>query len=150
MLQFYALSVLLNVLVGLVLLYAKNYSKEAIDNEDGSLSDDEPSEEKSGSDAGFLDNQTFRLVLGIVSLFVGLLKILSPVAVAVIGDIIPALAGIVGGLVLLFEYYISSSSLETSLPEIFTTVAVHGRRYVGIACIVAGLLHFICPGVPLL
>ena len=150
MLQFYALSVLLNVLIGLVLLYAKNYSKESAEDDDDSLPDDAFSDDESSSDAGFLDNPTFRLVVGILSLFVGLLKILSPVSVAVIGDIIPAVAGLMGGFVLLFEYYISSSSLESSLPDIFTKIAVHGRRYVGIVCIAAGLLHFICPSVPLL
>ena len=157
MVQFYLLSVLLNVLVGLILVYAKNYisdSSELSLSEDFSLESDSSASRDSDSenDAGFLNNSTFRLVVGIAALFVGFMKILSVYNgdVPVLGDIIPAATGIVGSAILLLEYYTSKASVSMNLPDFVSKLLREGRRYVGIACIIAALLHFVCPKVPLL
>ncbi|MBQ0052107.1 MAG: hypothetical protein KBT11_08605 [Treponema sp.] len=132
MLQFYFLSILLNVVTGFVFLYA---SEENSENGIASLP--------------ILSDKTFRLVLGILMALTGLLKLLSPIQydIAFIGDLIPALAGLAGGASLLVEWYEEKSSVSLPLPEIIQTAFVEGRKYLGIFCIASGVLHFVFPRV---
>lgn len=92
---------------------------------------------------------TFRLVVAILSGLVGILKLLSTIQndVPVIGDLIPALAGLAACFALLVEYYIQKSTTEVKLPSVLNTVFISGRKYLGIFCIIAGVLHFIFPRV---
>ena len=88
MLQFYFLSIVCNAAAGFVLFRNEEYP----------VSDD----------PGFkfsIYNETFRMSLGVVTCLIGILKILSvvPGEVKIIGDLLPALAGILSGFILLFE-----------------------------------------------
>ena len=74
MLQFYFLSVMLNLLIGIMLVFNKEDSavEKLLDTED----------------------KLFQLVVGILSVFVVLIKLLSPVkGVPFFGDFLPALIG---------------------------------------------------------
>ena len=161
MLQFYFLSVLLNVVAGFVLIYASsNVKKPAFgsdysfddDLSNPSTSDDSPYDSSFGgieSDkpfSAFLNDKIFRLVLGIVCVFIGLIKLVYTVQndVALIGDLIPALAGLSGGSCLLVGYFLSAG---ISVPDFLENFFMSGKKFVGIFCIVAGLLHFIFPRV---
>ena len=97
----------------------------------------------------FFDDMTFRLVVAILSGLTGVLKLLSTVQndVPVIGDLIPAVAGLAACFALLIEFYIQKSKVELKLPAFLTTVFIGGRKYLGIFCIIAGVLHFIFPRV---
>lgn len=170
MLQFYFLSILLNLISGLVFLYSpKNSDGEASSNSfDDSLfsdSDDEnlsvSSQEDSKSDDSkskaksnlfavpFFQDASFRLVLGILMILTGLMKLLSPIQydVPVVGDLIPSLAGLFGGVSILIGWYQQKSSLDLNLPEVLDKIFVDGRKYLGIFCIAAAVLHFIFPRV---
>lgn len=165
MLQFYFLSILLNVLAGLVFVYTQekdfpesidfSVSEEEDVNKALEVSDDadselNPANPKKGILAlSFLDDKVFRLVIGILSGLVGVLKLLSPIQfdIAIVGDLIPALAGIAACLSLFVEYYQNNSNVEISLPENLNAIFVEGRKYLGIFCIIAGVLHFIFPRV---
>lgn len=166
MLQFYFLSVLLNVLCGFVLVYAaakssaRNsamYSSDDGDDFFNSIDGDTPlpdseTDERLRPFLSFLNDSTFRLVLGAVSMLVGFIKLFYSVRndIAVLGDLLPALAGLCGGSCLLFDYFDARSEFGLSIPEPLENVIVGGRRYIGLFCIVAGLLHFIFPKVILL
>lgn len=173
MLQFYFLSILLNVIAGLILVYATDFtSKNSVlpdaekNDFDVSDLDDEDSEKTTeeenddsvfdkrlsfaiNSKGTFFDDMTFRLVVAILSGLVGILKLLSTIQndVPVIGDLIPALAGLAACFALLVEYYIQKSTTEVKLPSVLNTVFISGRKYLGIFCIIAGVLHFIFPRV---
>lgn len=168
MLQFYFLSVLLNIVSGLIFLYSqKDSSSDEQDSASGSYDDifsDDSSDsdfssdgKNSKSDGGkskkleipFIDDSSFRLVLGILMILTGLMKLLSPIQydVPVIGDLIPALAGLAGGFSILIEWYKNKSTVGIALPEILDKIFVEGRKYLGIFCIAAGVLHFIFPRV---
>ncbi|MCR5724289.1 MAG: hypothetical protein K6G80_04290 [Treponema sp.] len=170
MLQFYFLSILLNVLAGLVLVYASDFTKKAsslttdITPNEGESEEPSESDEETVSDEGdsegssraeamfkgaFLDDMTFRMVLGIISVLGGIMKLLSPVKddIPVIGDLIPALAGIAAGAALLLEYYAVRNSLEEAFPVFIQRIFFEGRKYIGVFCIIAGLMHFIFPRV---
>ncbi|MDR3124021.1 MAG: hypothetical protein LBU16_09625 [Treponema sp.] len=131
MIQFYFLSILLNGLSGYALA--------------GYADDD-----AMALDTGFrfsLHNETCRFILGTATILVGLLKILSSLRgdVPVIGDIIPALAGLLAGFILVFEYYRSRSTLEPEHTEKIEQLLIHNKKWVGYFALTAALLHFLLP-----
>ncbi|MDR0389154.1 MAG: hypothetical protein LBH73_03720 [Spirochaetaceae bacterium] len=112
-------------------------------------------EAETSSETGFkfsLDNQNFRLALGIVSALTGVLKILSVVSgdIPVIGDLIPALTGFFAGFALIFKYYRQKSSLASERSEKIEALITVNQRWVGIAAMAAAALHFLFPTVLLL
>jgi len=132
MLQFYFLSILLNTITGLVLLFG---DREDID----TLSQVKI--------PALARDETFRLVLGILTGVTGFFKLLTAVRgdVPVIGDLVPAFAGLAGGFTLLYEFYKTRSTIEQDNLPPFIQKIITGRRYVGVACLVAAGFHFLFP-----
>ena len=141
MAQFYFLSVLLNILAGLILIFGRNLAETA------SIEDGDEDGESAISIGSFsLDNSGFRLVVGILCVFVALMKILSVFKgdVPVVGDLLPVLAGLISGASILLEYYVASSEDE---PLSQTPIAklIDWRKYIGTGCIAVAVLHFVFP-----
>jgi len=132
MLQFYFLSILLNLITGFVLLFADKDDMESFQGIKMPV---------------IAYDETFRLIIGILSGITGFFKLLTAVRgdVPVIGDLVPALAGLAGGFTLLYEFYRSRSSIEEDTLPQFVQKIVSSKRYVGIACIIAAILHFLFP-----
>lgn len=168
MLQFYFLSILLNIVCGLILVYATDFmntkneddllQEEPPAREDSVVDDDENSDDSLfdrkiqfaiNSKGSFFDDMTFRLVVAVLSGLTGLMKLLSTVQndVPVIGDLIPAIAGMAACFALLIEFYSKKSEASAHLPGLVSTIFVEGRKYLGVFCIIAGVLHFIFPRV---
>lgn len=184
MLQFYFLSILLNLVAGLIFIYvvkdegetslvlsdsddpfAEGSSSTSSDsnpetddldlNLDGESSSASETSKKSADGglgalvAPFLGDKTLQLVVGILSALTGLMKLLSPIQydIAIIGDLIPSLAGLAAGAVLLLDWYQERSEVELALPESIQGIYEGGRKYLGIFCIIAAVLHFIFPRV---
>lgn len=132
MLQFYFLSVLLNALTGILLVFA---GKDVLSGQD------------TASMPSIAYDETVRLVLGILTAVTGFFKLLTVIRgdIPVIGDLIPALAGLAAGTVLLYEFYRSRTHIEEdSLPSILLFI-VHSDKYIGIAAIISSVLHFFFP-----
>jgi hypothetical protein len=143
MLQFYLLSVLLNVLTGLVLFFSFGKAPAADDGQDGQFG-----KAVSIDDPALFENRTFRLVLGFATAIIGFLKLFVVAgSVLVFGDFLSVLAGLAGGLALLLDYFTASASIEVTLPRIIDLVFRRHVKYVGIFCIAAAALHFIFPRV---
>lgn len=136
MLQFYLLSILLNCVAGFILISNKTPQAE-----------NESLETKS-----ILKDKTFKLVIGIMCCFSALVKLLTsfPGAVPILGDLIPSVAGLLGGASLLIEYYITQSPSEAKLNPKLETIFIANKKYIGILCILSALLHFLFPKVILL
>jgi len=86
----------------------------------------------------------FRLAMGLITFVVGFLKLLSvtPGDVAVVGDLLPALMGMVMGAVLVFQYYQERVSVRSATIE-----SLHGfvERYaaaIGTIGIFIAVVHF--------
>jgi hypothetical protein len=136
MIQFYFLSILLNALTGYLLV---------MENDTGD----------STLETVFrfsLKNETIRLALGILTMLMGLLKILSSVQgdIPVIGDLIPALAGLGAGFLLVLEYYRGRSGQDSEKTEKVEGILVKHRRWVGFIALASAALHFLFPQVLLL
>jgi len=136
MVQFYALSVFINIIIGSL------------------LSIDGKSEE-----AGFfsrlkdvLEDRGFKFSLGILSLIIGLFKILTPTRgdIPVVGDLMPAVAGIVLGGVLLLEFFRTKSDVSSEAISKIEGAVAQNRKFIGITGIVIGILHFLMPAVPII
>ena len=136
MLQFYFLSILLNFIAGYILFTNKT-----------SQTENESLETKS-----IFKDKTFKLVIGILCCFTALVKLLTsfPGAVPILGDLIPSVAGLLGGASLLIEYYITQSPSEAKLNPKLETIFIANKKYIGILCILSALLHFLFPKVILL
>ena len=135
MLQFYFLSIVLNALSGYILITP---------DEGGVL------EFKKGFS---LKDETFKLVVGILSAVIGVLKLLSAVEgdVPVIGDLIPALSGFLCGFILIIEYYRGRSSIAISeQTEKVNRLLVSNKKIIGVIALIAAALHFLFPKVLLL
>jgi len=104
--------------------------------------------------SGFsIKDETFRLVVGVASALTGLMKILSSVEgdVPIIGDLFPALTGFLAGFILVFEYYRNRTSVEvTERVEKVDRLLVANKKIIGVAALVAAVLHFLFPTVLLL
>ncbi len=134
MLQFYFLSIMLNLVTGLILVFK---SPEKADGE----ADHQPEE--------VYETPTFSLVLGILTFGTGFFKILTVIRgdIPVIGDLFPALAGLAGGFCLLYQYYRNKTAPEFRHHGAFEAIFVDGSKYIGIAVLLAALLHFLFPTV---
>lgn len=196
MLQFYFLSVLLNLIAGLIFIYASDGANSAgktslvlsdgddpfaehasapaadfdpeIDDFDLNLDSHSDSgdpfaeggaegkQPETGSAGGFkalaasfFGDKTLQLVGGILSALTALMKLLSPIQydIAIVGDLVPALAGFAAAAVLLLDWYQERSDVSLSLPESIENIYTGGRTYLGSFCIIAAVLHFIFPRV---
>jgi len=96
-------------------------------------------------------NPTFHLVLGILCAVTGVLKLLSPIpygpnsvrGVLILGDLIPAAAGIVAGIVFIFGIYRKEGAEKLGeLDRIGTNLLVF-KKPLGLALMAAAFVHFI-------
>ena len=142
MIQFYFLSIVLNLLAGYILITG---------DENGVL------EFKSDLSNRFaFKDETVKLVVGIIAVVVGLLKVLSVIEgdVPVLGDFIPALAGLLAGFTLIFEHYKDQASpavfTDSERTEKIDSLLVNHKKIIGVIAMIAAVLHFLFPKVLLL
>ena len=125
MLPFYFLSVTTNLIMGGVLVLS------AKDKEEFTIK------------YPLLNDPTFLLVLLIFSGISAVFKLLSPVAgnMPVIGDIIPALSGILGCIVF-FDRWVKASGNQLTLPAFFARI-LNFEQPIGVLCLFAGVTHLL-------
>jgi hypothetical protein len=133
MIQLFFLSILFNGLTGYVLVSQDKWENDTIEN---SLKLSPRSE-------------TFRLVLGILTAVTGFLKLLSPVmeSTPVLGDMVPAVLGIIGGFILAFAYYrdhAQAMDTEGNFDRIGNAF-LRGKKIAGYALLASAILHFLFP-----
>jgi len=132
MVQLYFLSIVFNGLAGFLFVFA--------DLGDGDS--DEQSAKFSFIGSGF------RLVMGILAAVIGILKLLSPMeGMPILGDLLPALAGLGAGFILIFGFYRERTPSIDNDEQInrFGEIALHYKKAVGISLLAAALLHFLFP-----
>jgi len=125
MLPFYYLSVTTNLMMGGILILS------AKDKEDYTIK------------YPLLNDPTFLLVLLIFSGISAVCKLLSPVAgnTPIVGDIIPALSGILG-CIIFFDRWLKASKNQLTLPPFFTRIFTF-EQPIGFFCLFAGVTHLL-------
>ena len=140
MFQLYLLTVLTNVLAGLAL--ATGFLTERF--------------ERFSEYTDFMANSIYRIILGIVSLLIGIINLFPSYDgdIVILGDLFPSIAGIATGVLLLAEFFGSrKSEAENKTAELAEKVEKFSGPYltiVGIASVIVGILHAILPKLPLL
>jgi len=132
MIQIYFLSVIINILAGSIL------AKESLDEKFPPLSGFTSLFKGAGS-KGFI---------GALAFVLGIIKLLTVHAgdIPVIGDLIPALAGLASGGALMLEYYKEKATTSSDLIEKLDNNVLANKNIFGISGILAGFLHFLLPG----
>jgi uncharacterized membrane protein HdeD (DUF308 family) len=128
--QLYFLSIVFNGLVGLLFIF-------------GDFRKTNSEEQKTPFS---FDSDGFRLVLGILTAVTGVLKLFSPVKnIPILGDLLPAVAGIIAGFVLIFGFYRNhSSNVETEgTVSHFGEFFLLHQKTAGVTLLAIALLHFI-------
>jgi hypothetical protein len=135
--QFYLLSILANIVAGLTL--AGDYLGEKFT--------------FLASFKNLRDNRPATIIIALVSVVVGVLKliVLSPrESVPVAGDLLPALAGIILGAILLVEVFRQNVEARGPGIEKLSKAVLSYRVPAGIAGVAVALLHFLFPGAVIL
>lgn len=97
----------------------------------------------------FFEGRTLlKIVVGILSFVVGILKLLSSMDVTVAGDLLPALCNIAVGIALTLDYYKDRS--EAGASEKLNDFFARNSSFIGVAAVIFGVLHFFIPRVLLL
>jgi hypothetical protein len=134
MLQFYFLSVIMNIIAGIVL--SAGFIDERVSFVSG-MKD-------------YLDGKpNIKLTVGVITFIVGFFKLLSVTRgdVPVVGDLLPAVAGLVMGFTLFLDYYKSRSTVSSSLVDWSEKVLLNNSNIIGLTGIAIGFLHFLLPRV---
>ena len=127
MFQIYFLSVLLNILVGLFLIY----------------------ENKIQNSNFVIQKPLLIMILGFSSIIVGIIKlfVVAQPDIIFIGDLLPAVFGIGGGFCILLNYFLLYGKNEISLKPFVQKIFVDWKKIIGILTLAVGILHFIIPQV---
>lgn len=134
MMQFYFLSVILNLISGIVL------SSDRLGNK----------MPKTGVLKEFLDqHSSLKIGLAILTFITGIFKLLSVTKgdVIIVGDLLPALLGLFMGSVLALEYYRDKADSEAADMGKFTGFLLKTKQTIGLGGIIISILHFLFPGV---
>ena len=134
MVQFYFLSISLNILGGLVLAaphFSERFPGISI------------------LRGYFFDKPGLRIGLFVSLFLIGVMKIISVSTgdVIVVGDLLPALTLLFSGFTMLIEYIFENSESESRFLKKMDGIFVKHATITGIAALVAGGLHFIFPTV---
>lgn len=129
MYQIYFLSILTNILAGIALGFDRM---------------DERLRLRSVFNPELFQNTGFRLAIGLITFVVGFLKLLSvsPDDVAVVGDLVPALTGMLAGFALAFQYYQERSATESSTVASLDKIFGRHSSTLGMVALTAAIVHF--------
>lgn len=94
-----------------------------------------------------IKSPTFHLVLGIMCGVTGVLKLLSPSfdGVLILGDLLPAAAGLVASLLLIFGIYRQNLSAKAGELDRLGVSLLAFRKPIGIGLIAVAIIHFLFP-----
>lgn len=134
MVQFYFLSILLNVTGGLIIASERVGGKFPFIREMREYLDEKPS---------------FKLGFALLAIVIGILKLLSATKgdVPVVGDLLPVLAGWTVGVILFSEYYSVRNEPDTVALKKPANFLIRNKTVFGLAAAVIGVVHFFIPGV---
>lgn len=131
MFQLYLLTVLTNILAGLAL--ASGFLSERF--------------ERFSDYTDFMENSTYRVVLAGASILVGIINLFSTYKgdIAVLGDLLPSLSGIITGILLVAEFISQrregAQDKAAELAEKVGSFSSPYRTIVGVSAIIIGILH---------
>jgi hypothetical protein len=134
MLLFHFPSIILNFLGGIIL--SAEYIKEKIP-----------------PFSQFLDiiaKKEVKFVFGIGSLIVGVFKLIVPMGVVIIGDLLPAVTSLLVGGALIIDFFRESTTITSETVKKMDGLVKQYRNVLGGSGIVMAILHWLFGGAPIL
>ena len=129
----YALSVILNIFAAVSVAY--------------SLLDEKIGIGRFFAPEGFTDPR-FRLVLGLFAFVVGFLKLIFVFgSVAVLGDFLPAISGMVLGFILILYFYLDRASLKTEGLGKMEEIFINNAGIFGAVSLLLAFVHLLFPAI---
>ncbi len=103
--------------------------------------------ESFSSCAAMLNNKTFKLILGIITVLASLFTLLkvSPNDVVIIGDLLPAISGFLFGSYLVLTFFYESLEESRSWLKSYVDLLEDKGHLFAVVSIVIGILHFLVP-----
>ncbi len=129
MYQIYFLSVLTNIIAGIALAFDRM---------------DERLRLHAVFNPELFQHAGFRLAIGLITFVVGFLKLLSvsPGDAAIVGDLVPAVTGLLTGFALAFQYYQERTEAQSSTVQSLDKVFGRHSSSLGMVALLAGVVHF--------
>jgi len=96
---------------------------------------------------GFAKNGLYRMILGAVSVLIGIINLFPnyPGDIAILGDLLPSIGGIAGGILLWAEYIRDRRSVAktktTEIAEKVDKVSAPHLNVIGLSLVLIGILH---------
>ncbi|MCR5606942.1 MAG: hypothetical protein K6F69_09025 [Treponema sp.] len=144
MMQIWFLLVLLNLLSGLILVYAEDIKNNLM------ILLKQESREKSDNIL-FFNTALFKLILGFMSVAIGLISLIAVEkdSIPVLENLIPSFTCLASGCCLVLHFYnLKQDELMLPvLPDFLFNFFFDYKKIIGIASIAAGLIHFIVPSI---
>ncbi|UGQ15855.1 hypothetical protein [Borrelia sp. RT5S] len=138
MLQMYFISVLLNILGGIVLAFPilrEKFKFFVIFEEFVSLIN---------------DNKSIRSIFGTVFLVASIFEIITPYGLPIIGNLFPAVSLFFIGFIFFLSQKIPTNIQNSKEYGKFKSILEGNKRLIGILSIIIGIIHFFAAKVPLL
>ena len=125
--QLYFLSIVCNIIAGLVL--ASEHLANKI--------------EFFGLIDKFFKNVGSRLILAFLVMVIGLVKLLWPYqGIPILGDLLPAAAGLGGGFTLLYDFMRNKSDVSSESMTKMDKIFLSNKFLIGIGSVLTAVLHF--------
>ena len=103
--------------------------------------------ENFSSTAALLNNNRFKLILGVLSMIAALFTLLkvTPGDVIIVGDLLPAVTGILIGGYLVLSFFYTSLEESRSWMKSYVDIMEDRGHIIGLAAMIIGVLHFLVP-----
>jgi hypothetical protein len=157
MVQLFFLSILFTGVAGFVLLLEEKTESRTNASTTASGAESAASEHNVGGNLGWrirglIRGSSFSLVLGILALLTGIVKLLYTYngGIPILGDFLPAAAGISSGCILLFDFYRVHSDIGSADNTPLAGFVDRYRKIFGAGAIFAAVMHFLFPAALLL
>ena len=97
------------------------------------------------------ENKAFHFFIGTVTFIIGVFKLLASYdGIMIIGDLLPAIAGIILGGMLFVDYFKSTTAISSEIINKLDEIFIKNKKYIGTAGIAIAITHFIFPQIILL
>jgi hypothetical protein len=133
-LPIYFIAVFFNTLAGLIL--CSEYIKEKIPALTGLVE--------------FLDGKEAKFITGVGAVIAGICKLIWPVGIIIIGDIIPALVSAGLGLALLTDFFKESSTIKSETIKKLDDLVLNHKNMIGGLGLFTAAAHLLFAGSPVL
>ncbi|MBN2442954.1 MAG: hypothetical protein JXJ04_16465 [Spirochaetales bacterium] len=132
MIQIYFLTVLFDLLAGIIL--CTEYIKEKLPSFTGFVE--------------LLNGKEVQFIIGLGALICGVFKFITPMGIIIIGDFFPALTSCGLGIILLMDFFKERTSVSSETIERVDSLIENYRGLIGGVGIAMAFIHFIFAGVP--